>query len=491
MRVRPALLAALAASTSIVARPAAAQAPSLRPSDGRAGTPTPAERHAAPDSARAVAERAADAPTRPAPAAPAGGRAESPPEPPRRPAPSVVQAGPVTFTGELRSRSELAQPGGALRADGYTFVRSRLTARTAVRERLRVVLGLQSNRQFDAHPAAGSEASLDVFEGYLELRAAPRGLSLAARVGRQELALANERLIGRRNWSNTKFSFDGVRVLLAPPARPGAAAWSVTAFAVAPADRSRPAGAPPGPQPRIAGIDAVRPLARLTGATLEGFVVHDLGARARGRTVDGRTTIVGRVRAPRVGHVGLDVEGALQGGAIHTLPTATAAAGPRESIRAWMLGARVTTPASPVRRVTASLGADLLSGDTRAGDGRYGAFDTLYGSNHGFYGVADIAGGNPANTLRTRGLADVVGSTTFAATRRVSLRADVHRMTPMHGGGVLAWESDFLAPIRLAPGLTMEAGYSLFRAGAAGRALELGPAHGLRRWGYLQVTAGF
>jgi hypothetical protein len=137
------------------------------------------------------------------------------------------------------------------------------------------------------------------------------------------------------------------------------------------------------------------------------------------------------------------------------------------------------------------MGVDLLSGDASAQDARDGAFDTLYGSNHGFYGLADIAGGNPAGTLKGRGLADAVLGAVVTASRRVSVRADLHRMTPLRGGGVLGWEGDVLVPVRVLPRTTVELGQSVFRAGAAGAALGLGEVGRTRRWAYLQVTAAF
>jgi hypothetical protein len=100
-----------------------------------------------------------------------------------------------------------------------------------------------------------------------------------------------------------------------------------------------------------------------------------------------------------------------------------------------------------------------------------------------------VAGGNPASTLRGRGLTDAFVSTTVAAARWVSVRADAHRMTATRGGGLLGYEADVIAPVRLPGGATVELGYTAFRAGPTGAAVGLGAAGAVRGWGYVQVTA--
>jgi hypothetical protein len=220
-------------------------------------------------------------------------------------------------------------------------------------------------------------------------------------------------------------------------------------------------------------------------------VLHDRGARARGRVVAGRTTVAARLRAPRLfGVVAADLEADVQAGSQRLPATAAAPAGPDEAVRAWMLGARVGAPARAGRRLTGAVGLDVLSGDAPSSPARHGAFDTLYGSNHSFYGFADVAGGNPASTLKGRGLADALATASLAATRRATVRADLHRMAPARGGGTLGWELDVIAPVRVGPKSVVEIGYTSFRAGAAGEALGLGRAGATRGWGYLQLTAG-
>ena len=423
-------------------------------------------------------------PITPAPTAPA----------PARPTTPTARPSAVTPFGEVRSRAELIRPGGDAESDGFTFLRSRVGLRMQAGPHVRAVLGMQANRTVDAEARVAGADALDLYEGYLELAHPVREAQVALRAGRQELAVSNERLLGRRNWANTKHSFDGVRLTAGPQsagAKGAPPAWSATAFGVSPAVHPTHAVAATVPTHYLFGADVVSPLRGLPGATVEATVLHDRGVRSRTREVADRTTVVGRVRAGRVLGLSADVEAARQFGTQRALATSTAPQGPDETIDAWMVGTRVGTPVRAGRRVTAALGLDLLSGDAPSSSTRHGAFDTLYGSNHSFYGFADIAGGNPASTLKGRGLADALATSTVVVSKRVSLRTDVHRMTPMRGGGMLGWEADLVAPIRVMRGLTAELGQSAFRAGDAGAALGLGPARRLRGWSYLALTATY
>ncbi len=411
------------------------------------------------------------------------------------PAPTPVAAPTlpqVTLSGEVRTRSELERLASASRADGFTYLRTRLGARAVLSDAVRLVVGVQDSRVLGTEAHANAASTLDLHEGYLEVARPLHGARLALRAGRQEIALGNERLIGRVNWSNVGQAFDGLRVTAAP-ARAGGAPWSATAFAAARGDR----GVPSDSDLRLFGLAAARPLAG-AGGLGELTVLHDRGVRARGREVTARTTVAGRVHGVPLLGLRAELEGAVQAGDEHALPTATAAAGPRESIRAWMLGARLGTPAGTAaapRRVSALAGLDVLSGDASKADRRDGAFSTLYATNHPFYGTEDVIGGDPAASLGGRGLVDAFTSVTYAAARTLSLRADLHRLATArpHGlsDGLLGWEADVAAPYRVLPGATIEAGYAAFRAGDAGTALGLGRAGRVRGWGYLQLTAGF
>ncbi|HEX3157993.1 MAG TPA: alginate export family protein [Gemmatimonadaceae bacterium] len=414
-------------------------------------------------------------------------------------APAPASAPAVVFTGEVRTRSEVDRPGAPVGADAFTYLRSRLGVRVAASDRARIVLQVQDSRVLGAERGAAGAA--DVFalhQGYLELGGPWKDVTLAVRAGRQEIALGNERLVGAVNWSNTGRAFDGARVLLAPrEATVGAEPWAATAFVATMEERGRrfgtasPAGGGAGAADHlVAGLFASRALGG--GAALEGTLLFDDGAYYRAYQDARRTTLDARLRAPRLLGLSVELEGAVQAGRQRYLaPDAEPTAAVRQDVRAWLLGARVGLPAAPGRRATAGLGVDVLSGDATPGDGRYGAFATMYGTNHPFYGLMDVVG-DPAAATRERGLVDAMARGSLVLSPVTTLRGELHRFTLATGSERhLGWEADVVLPVRLSPAAGVELGYSAFRAGRGAAAVGLGDDGAMRHWAYLQLRAGF
>lgn len=411
--------------------------------------------------------------------------------------PATVLSLPITFSGEIRSRTEWDAPGGAAAADVFTMLRSRFGARVDPVRGVSVVLQLQDSRVLGTEDNRVS-STVDVFDlhqGYLQLVTPWRGSEVGLRAGRQEIALGNERLVGAVNWSNTGRVFDGARVMLAPPGPAGADRWSTTAFAAVVEENGRRFGgaaatAAPVPDHLVFGAYASRGAPGQPGGDLT--VLYDGGAHYRSWIDADRTTIDARVRAPLPLSFRAELEGALQTGSQSYAPattTTTPAMAPmRQSVRAWLAGARL---AHAIGRGSATAGIDLLSGDDSPTDGRYSAFGTMFGTNHPFYGVLDAIG-DPAATTKERGLRDAFVTAAYPVTTWVAPRAELHRFTLATGADRrLGTEADLVAPIRLGAGTTLELGYALFRSGPAAESVGLGADRSYRKWGYAQLRAGF
>ena len=133
----------------------------------------------------------------------------------------------------------------------------------------------------------------------------------------------------------------------------------------------------------------------------------------------------------------------------------------------------------------------MLSGDDSPTDARYSAFGTMFGTNHPYYGLLDVIG-DPAATTKERGLRDLFLHAAHPVASWLSPRAELHRFTFATGTERrLGSEVDVVAPIRLAPGTTLELGYALFTAGPGARSVGLGSDGSYRKWGYAQLRAGF
>jgi len=405
------------------------------------------------------------------------------------PPPAAISL-PITFSGEVRSRTELDAPGGALASDYFTMLRSRFGIRVDPAAGVSVVLQVQDSRVLGTEASAAA-STLDVFDlhqGYLQLATPWNSADLALRAGRQEIALGNERLVGASNWTNTGRTFDGARVTLAPKGAGGADRWSATSFAAIVEENGRRFGAvatgvTPPPDHFVAGAYASVGAAQKLGADVT--FLYDGGARYRTFADADRTTLDLRLRAMPLG-LRLDLEGATQSGSQRFVSSTGVRSA--QSVRAWLLGARL---GRTMGRGTITAGLDELSGDDTPADGRYTAFSTMFGTNHPYYGLMDVIG-DPASTTKDRGLRDVFGLGSYVVAPAFTPRVELHRFTLATGDErALGAEADVVAPIKLPAGTSVELGYSVFRAGRAAVPLGIGADGANRRWLYAQLRAGF
>jgi hypothetical protein len=413
----------------------------------------------------------------------------------------------ITLFGEVRSRSEWDRPGGTLAADVFTYLRSRLGVRVEAAPGARIVLQAQDSRVLGAEGSTSAPALaanvLDLHQGYLEIAAPWSSRSVTLRAGRQEIALGNERLVGAANWTNIGRSFDAVRVLLTPRgAAPGAERWSATTFAAVVDERGRRFGAPAAASTVTASGNATDHLVAglfvsrrsRSGTTLDGTLLYDGPARYRSYEASDRTTLDARFRLPRIAELPLrvELEGAYQAGRqSYVVPTGSAQTHSGQSVRAWLAGVRIGNAVTTARGPVFTLGADLLSGDATPSDDRYTAFNTLYATNHPFYGLMDVIG-DPAATTRERGLADLFVTGAAPVTKTLSLKGEVHQFTLRSGTErPLGWETDLIVPMRLNSATTLDVGYAMFRAGRGAAPIGLGSERASRHWIVLQAGVAF
>jgi hypothetical protein len=115
--------------------------------------------------------------------------------------------------GEFRTRIEGFTGGGFDdNDDAYWMDRFRFNATVRPSRSFALVVQAQDARAF--RKAAGSRAApfrdtLDLRMAYAEI-----GAGGLVRVGRQELAFGEQRLLGHLNWANTARSFDGIRTII-------------------------------------------------------------------------------------------------------------------------------------------------------------------------------------------------------------------------------------------------------------------------------------
>lgn len=311
----------------------------------------------------------------------------------------------VQYRGRLEGTSGLGVVGGA--DDAYYLNRLRLDARAQAAPWLALFGQVQDARVagYALGPAPTVHVNhADLRQGYVEVgRAGSPGVLV--RVGRQDISLGEQRLLGGLDWTNTARAFDAVRATLT---RPGLRADVFVAAVVVPAprraDRRRT-------DERLYAAYLALDQAVPRGLLEPYLVVKDMDEAIgeRGDRGDGRTVTIGFRSA-----------GTLRGGVDYSLEHAWQ--------RGWLASDRVSARAGHVRAGWRPGGVpwalrlvgevNHASGDRASGDGRRGTFDQLYPTNHAKYGIADIMG--------WRNMRDAMAGVDLRPHPRVTLTADVH-----------------------------------------------------------------
>lgn len=349
----------------------------------------------------------------------------------------------LTTSVEVRPRFEAMAPrdlnGGKL---AYGILRSRLGVKASLTKGWSAFVQMQDTRFFGgSQPVPGfapdptvwgrTPEAFDLHQGYVEWRCN----NYVVRTGRQEISFGNERLIGTLDWANPGRTFDAIR------AGYSTATYDTGVFGALTLDTA----------PLARGPDTL-----LTGAYVEqkrkgqlnvgAIVLYDAaihGARFN------RVTVGTRVAGP-LGPVEIDVDGYVQ---LH------APEGSANNYAAFMAGARVKYPVTSAVKV--GVVADVVSGQSSA---TWGAFNTLYGTNHKFYGFYDLFLNIPKDT-NNHGLID--GALTADLTfRDYTATAFVHvfRAATYNDSGS-AWygaEPDVVISKPLAKNIKADVGVSAF-----------------------------
>jgi hypothetical protein len=393
----------------------------------------------------------------------------------------------ITTYGEVRTRSEWDRPLAATSTDFFTLMRSRLGVRIVPSSSAKIVMEMQDSRVL-GDATSSARQSFDLHQGYLELTTPLAGRALQIRAGRQEIALANERLVGAVGWSNFGRAFDGLRLSMTSK---NATTWTADLFGATLEERGRhfgPDRAAPTQDHTLGGVYLTRALNKAGTARAELTGLLDVGSGYRVFHDARRSTVDLRLRHASLHGLRFELEGALQSGRQHVVIDSVH--NPQD-VGAWLAGVRIGNAATSSSPLAIVIGADVLSGDNAARDGRYSAFSTLYGTNHPFYGLIDLVG-DPAATTRERGLQDVFAQADIRFTDKLRVHTEVHHMQLATGSNrSLGWEADAVLPLQISDLARIDLGYSAFRAGTGAADVGLGTAGRFQHWAYVQLRASF
>jgi hypothetical protein len=344
-------------------------------------------------------------------------------------------------------------------------VRAALDAR--LEKSVRVFVQLQDVRLFgeEANTLGDYRAdNFDLHQGFVELTGVP-SIGGALRVGRQEMALGEQRLVGSVNWTQQGRSFYGVRYTT-----PSENGLKVDLFAMK--LREEAAGTQ-GFESSFLGAYGSVPFGENGFLDLYGFLTTD------SREGNGGETTFGGLWRGVAGPVDLRVEGSLQTGERGGT-----------SVSAFMAGFRAGGKLH--ESVTATFWYDYLSGDDDPTHDEIGVFNTLFATNHAFYGFYDLFLNISAHTGGL-GLKDAALKFVFSLAPATSLRVDLHNFQAAEKGSLstqsLANELDLTLNHRLSEALALVSGYSFVQAKDGIKDLERLSENA--HWLFLMLNAAF
>ena len=291
----------------------------------------------------------------------------------------------VQFSGEFRLRWEESGTSGFNNPeDSYLLGRTRFNLAIQPLPWLKFFGQSQDARAFFSnvpHPGSPYQDTWDIRQAYVQIGDAKNG-PVALTVGRQEINLGDERLVGSSNWTNTARTFDAARLSLHH------AGYRLEAFAASVVDQHDQELNHHTKGNNLhglyGGLDSLLPgatiepyfLWRLAPLSLSGATEHGGRGKLNEKTAGVRWT--GKLPA------GFDynVEMAKQFGSFG-LDGIDAWAGH------WVAGKKFASVKWQPRWF---LGYNYASGDANPADGTRGTFDQLYPTAHGKYGLTDQVG---------------------------------------------------------------------------------------------------
>lgn len=382
------------------------------------------------------------------------------------PALSAAQARPtLTWQGEIRPRFYGREPVDG-QWDSWISMRARLGLDARIEPGLGLFIQVQDVRLWGEELSNRDSRAdaVDFHQAYLQVDSIP-GIGGLLRGGRQEVSLAEGRFIAAPDWGQAGQSFDGLR-------------WI------------RPMGEPHLDMLYLRLQEgsslAHEQTADLYAAWLSfpagGFGMVDfLGLHDRSGGPEGNAqSTVGSLWKKRSGSVSFRFQGMYQYGR---------RAG--QDVSAYLLAAQGTLAVLEGKGAV-TLWYDHLSGNRDREENKVGAFSTLYGGRHRYYGRADYFLDIPRDTGGL-GLRDAALKLALTASPLLTMNLDLHAFFTTEQGTLtsqhLAEEADLWVRYRFRQALALEVGYSLTWAGTAME--ELGRLEGTGNVGYVMTSFRF
>lgn len=387
----------------------------------------------------------------------------------------------IKLSGQFRSRGELdaLDFNNDTPVSRSTLLRIRLNATFQPAENISTFVQLQDSRIYGAeHGTVLNFRNVDLHQAYLQVDDF-FAQKLMLKMGRMQLAYAEERLISAIDWHNVGRAFDGTLLRYAPSKM-----FTMDFFGtkiVHRADYENPADT----GFYFGGLYASHRPKEFYRVDL--YILGELNRRetANHGAALQRVTI-GTYDTGKFGVIDYNIEAAVQFGTRYN-----ASSEERQRVSAFMLTGEIGHTFDVDYKPRFVIGYDYLSGGEPT-DESYKAFDTLFATNHKFYGFMDYFVNIPVQT-QDRGLQDLMVKFQIVPHKKLTVSADVHQFMlaqRMMGDRSYGQEIDLTAFYRYHEVLRFTLGTSLFIPDGLMQTRfkeNNDPAF----WAYLMTTANF
>ncbi len=385
------------------------------------------------------------------------------------------------ISGQIRQRTEYSAKDFNADVSNplYTFLRTRLNVGVNPTDDVKAFVQYQETRTLGGENAAKARCTMDGNAPLFDVHQAYFSVSnvfdtkLSAKIGRQEINIGNQRLVGAVGWHNVGRTFDAARF--------GFQAESAS-FDFFAARLIGNTGNTDGDN--LFGIVGALPVNE--DSRFEALILMDNKTNAVvGGVDDGENMLqrftLGATWSGSSSKFDYELEGYYQMG-----DQFEAATGKLGSIAASLASGKIGYLVSEERGIKLGALFTLVSGDDDPADGDIKNFDTLFATNHKFYGFMDyfVGAGSFA-----RGLQDVAATVTMKTNDKTSLALAVHHFTSPQAfsgvDGTLGQEIDFTLNYAYNKAMSIVGGVSAFVPGDDFGGKDTG------FWAYLSTIVNF
>jgi len=307
----------------------------------------------------------------------------------------------LKVTAQVRPRAQLSNKdfNSDVASNSFTELRTRVGLQLTPIENLGCFIQLQDSRVYGSeHNTMTDTKNIDLHQAYFSIKKL-FDLPLDLKVGRMELSYGSQRLIGAVGWHNVGRSFDGGVLTL------NTKKMKID-FIQARLDES----GLPGDSLDNCLYAAYGNVKTSKNLKLQPFVISEMKKDA-----DFSRYTLGVYLAGKLGALSHEIEAAYQMGSMSE----------DVDIAAYMFTANLNYKLNAKYNPVIGAGVDYLSGDDGEDESKYKVFNTLYATNHKFYGFMDYFLNLPVHTYG-KGLMDMQGKLAVKPCEKFGLAAAFH-----------------------------------------------------------------